>query len=324
MDFCFNSCDSKWVSTCFGRCRSPWCNMILFDNQDMRVLYEKRDGSTLVISFPPRSIVAHGEEFWARGALGNAGVSAIGFMPKGSNWFAPAYMEEALASVVDITLLYEKIIIYGESAGAYAAIKWSRRLSAQYAICLGPQWTIDPSQLQQNDCRFSEYFTSEMTGMELTSQDLGGKVFIFYDPYHSEDTYNATVISGLSSSVEAIPCAYMDHSVIELFSGSQHVKDLLDACTSDAKSNLMYIAGRVRRKNKHRLLFMLARLSHRRPELAVYLCIKYASRFWNDDSYYVTLGDYIKTHGRKRLAAAIYAHALSHHNESIQLQQRVA
>ena len=298
--------------------------MILFDDLDMRVLYDDRNTSTLVITFPPRSIVAHGEEFWGRGALGKVGVSAIGFMPKDSNWFVPVLMEDALASIREITSRYERIIVYGGSAGAYAAAKWSRRLGAHYAICLGPQWTIDPAQLENKDQRFAEYFRPNMAGMELTAGDMGGQVFVFYDPHHSEDTYHAEQIAALSPVVEPIMCSYMNHSVIELFAGTQHVSDLIDACNRDAHRNLVQVAGRIRRASKHRLLFMLAKLSHRRPEIAVYLCIKYAAKFWSEDSFYVTLGDHIKIHGRKHLAGAIYAHALSQYNDSLSLRQRVA
>ena len=297
--------------------------MILFDDENMRVLYDERGTSTLVITFAPRSIVAHGEEFWARGALGKVGVSAVGFMPKGSNWFVPAFMEAALDSLNDITPLYDRIILYGGSAGAYAAAKWSRRLTAQYSICLGPQWSIDPAHVGDEDRRFAEYFTPAMAGMELTAEDIDGKVYVLYDPHHEEDAYHAGMVSGLSPDVELVLCPYMHHSVVELFAGTRHMSDLLDACRGDAKLNLIQVAARIRRRNKHRLLFLLAKLSARRPEAAVELCLKYSGGIWREESQFVDFGDFLASRGHERLAGVVYAHGLSLNKGSARLQAKL-
>ena len=298
--------------------------MILFDDEAMRVLYDQRPTSTLMITFAPRSVFADGENFWGRSALEKLGISAVGLMPKGSNWFAPAFMQGALDSLRDITGRYDRVILYGGSAGAYAAAKWSKRLGAHYALCLAPQWTIDPARVGDEDRRFSEYFTDQMEGMDLSPDDIGGEVFVFFDPYHREDCYNAKVLLSLGPHVRPISCPYMHHTVTELFAGTKHLSDVIEACSGNAEAGLTNVAARLRRSNKHRLTFLLAKIFEKRPELALKFFKQRASAFWDNAGFYLLLGDYINSRGKGYFAGEIFDHGLSLHPNSKDLQMRVA
>lgn len=297
--------------------------MILFDDENMRVLYEQRPTSTLIVTFAPRSVYADGETFWARGPLEKLGFSAVGFMPKRSNWFAPAFMQGALDSLKDITSQYDRVILYGGSAGAYAAAKWSRRLGAHYSICLAPQWTIDPARIGHEDKRFVEYFTEPMQGMDLSAEDLGGEIFVFFDPYLREDNYNAQVLLALAPNVRPISCPYMHHTVTELFAGTNHVSEIIEACDSNAEVNLKRVAGRLRRVNKHRLTFLLAKIFDRRPALALTFFKQRSEALWDNAGYYLMLGDYINSRGRGYYAGEIFDFGLNLFPASKDLQMRV-
>lgn len=285
--------------------------MILFDDNDIRVIYAPKKSTTLVITFPPRSIFADGEAFWGGTTLDKIGVSAIGVMPKDSNWFAPAFMKNALWPISEVALGYTKVILYGASAGAYAAAKWSRRLGAHFVLCLGPQWTIEPEVLGGNDLRWNEFYTPSMAGMEIRKQDLSQDIFVFYDPYCLQDNYHAESLLALGPNVKAISTPYMHHTVTELFAGSGQLADLIGVCGENAWARLTELAGIYRRRHKRRLYFLLAKSFEKRPERSLRLLKEHAGPLWTDASMFVDLGNYVKWRKQAYFAREIFRYGLS-------------
>jgi hypothetical protein len=163
---------------------------MVFDGQFIQALYDDRGGDTLLVTFNEMESFANGRNYWGETVARNLNVSCIGVMTKTKNWFPLIEMDSIAANLKNIVKSYRYVINYGFSQGAYAALKYSMKISATHVLAFSPQWTIDPKLCGKFDLRFSAHFDERLhTGMEISRPDIWGTVCIFVDPYEKEDLY---------------------------------------------------------------------------------------------------------------------------------------
>jgi tetratricopeptide (TPR) repeat protein len=80
-----------------------------------------------------------GEHFFA-----GAGIDAIHVIPRDNHWYQYADMAEAMARVREAASRYARVVTYGSSMGAYAAIRLAGLAGAHAVLALSPQYSIDP------------------------------------------------------------------------------------------------------------------------------------------------------------------------------------
>ena len=71
------------------------------------------------------------------------GISIVAFLARGNDWFQYRDMHAALAVARDALAGAERIVTYGSSMGAYAAIRFADALGASGCLAISPQYSND-------------------------------------------------------------------------------------------------------------------------------------------------------------------------------------
>ena len=72
-------------------------------------------------------------------------IDAIHVIARENDWYQYAEMADAMAVVHAATRAYRRVVTYGSSMGAYAAIRLAGLAGAHCVVALSPQFSIDPS-----------------------------------------------------------------------------------------------------------------------------------------------------------------------------------
>src|SRR5262249_48609659 len=102
--------------------------------------------SKLVITFYPFSdtfsldVQGFGEDFFVK-----RGIDSIHIIPRANNWYQYPELLAAAEAVRRFAASYDKVITYGSSMGAYAAIRLGGEVGAEAALAISPQYSMDPT-----------------------------------------------------------------------------------------------------------------------------------------------------------------------------------
>jgi hypothetical protein len=97
----------------------------------------------------------------------------------------------------------------GSSMGGYAALKYSRYLSADAVLACSPQFAISPHEAPFDSNRHAFYNGGLHGDMAIRSVDVFGKVSIFYDPTTRLDKLHAKAIEEAVLPVKLVPVLYL-------------------------------------------------------------------------------------------------------------------
>ncbi len=242
----------------------------------------RRAGATdyLVISFATKNEVANGSSYWLKSVADKAGLSMIGFMPRGPNWYPQKDVVAAIEVLRGELAAFKKIIVIGTSMGGYAALKYSARLGASHVLSFAPQFSIDPKDVGDFDKRFLSSFKEHLNAdMAIAPSDVGGDAYVFYDPYYTEDTENVRRICRNVPGITAIGLPRTIHFPITLFRGTQAVTDLIDMCLAGDDDGILTIARRRRRTANVRIATTCSTYARKNPERAKALFDKRLAQF---------------------------------------------
>ena len=89
-----------------------------------------------------RTLDRHG---FGQGFLHSREIDAIHVIARENDWYQYAEMADAMAAVHAATRVYARVVTYGSSMGAYAAIRLAGLAGAHVAVALSPQFSIDPA-----------------------------------------------------------------------------------------------------------------------------------------------------------------------------------
>jgi pimeloyl-ACP methyl ester carboxylesterase len=115
------------------------------------------------------------------------GINAVHVLVSRSHWYQTPEMESALAFIRHIAKDYRRVVTYGSSMGGYAAIKFAPQVSANTAIAISPQYSIDPEKAPFEK-RFLKYFRREAWTNDTFVRDAhqGISSYVFYDPFDDD------------------------------------------------------------------------------------------------------------------------------------------
>lgn len=168
-----------------------------------------QDQSRWVVTFDNYSI-GHGfdREGFGEAFLKQYGVSAIHVMGVREDWYQYPDMEAALEAVRAATT-GARVMTYGSSMGAYAAIRFADRVGAQAALALSPQYSVDPRKAP-----FEKRWPADGRRIQWRAE-LDGPIrcsirpTIVYDPA-SDDRLHRDLIAG-DISLEEVALPYSGH-----------------------------------------------------------------------------------------------------------------
>ena len=85
-----------------------------------------------------------GRPGFGQGFLHSREIDAIHVIARENDWYQYAEMGDAMATVHAATRDYHRVVTYGSSMGAYAAIRLAGLAGAHAIVALSPQYSIDP------------------------------------------------------------------------------------------------------------------------------------------------------------------------------------
>ena len=222
---------------------------ILFEDDELRVIWTSRGSECLVITFGNLQDLADDMEYFAKTPLEKLGYSSISFMNKRINWFPLANMRQAIASIASILNLHSQKILYGGSMGGYAAIKYSAALHATHVLAMCPQWSIDPQECSGWNPGWQEHFTPVLSGMGITPQDVAGQTYVLCDFHHELDKKHADQIAVLSPRIQLVNVPCVKHHVTTVMVGSNNLFQILQACLNDDRVAMHRVSRLARRRS---------------------------------------------------------------------------
>jgi tetratricopeptide (TPR) repeat protein len=109
-------------------------------------------------------------------------VDAVHFLGRENDWYQYAEMPAAAAVVAKRVCGYDRVVSYGSSMGAYAAIRFGGMAGASEALAISPQFSIDPRAASferrwQFDSRRIDFTPERSRRAPFTATS-----FIAYDP----------------------------------------------------------------------------------------------------------------------------------------------
>lgn len=222
---------------------------ILFEDDELRVIWTPRRSDCLVITFGNLNNLANGMDYFAKAPLEKLGYSSIGFMNKHSHWFPAASMQQAIAAIATVLAQHQHKVIYGGSMGGYAAIKYSAALQATHVLAMCPQWSIDPNECKGWNPGWQEHFAPVMRGMGITHHDVAGQIYLFCDFHHALDKRHADHIAQTNASIQLVNVPFAKHHVTTVLAGSRNLDQLIQACLHNNKVAIHRINRLARRRS---------------------------------------------------------------------------
>jgi tetratricopeptide (TPR) repeat protein/ADP-heptose:LPS heptosyltransferase/glycosyltransferase involved in cell wall biosynthesis len=252
---------------------------VVFDDADLRVVFRPAASSSLLITFSNMLFRPNGDDFWARTMCEKAGLSALGFVAKSPNWFPLSAMLAASEALTPYLAAYTDRVAYGNSMGAYGALKYSGLLGASTIVAFCPQYSIDPAQVGHFDKRFIGHFRPDVhEGMEIRPENISGRPFLFYDPFEKPDLAHIERIAQACSEPRLLPAAMTGHNTIGLFAGTKIGSDMLRACIEDRPRDLAKAILVARRNHPMRTRYNAEAAVSRHPAWAQRILHRYSDR----------------------------------------------
>ncbi len=168
----------------------------------------------LVVSFMyhrPRPALTSGG--FGQHYLWTAGLDAVHVLPAANTWYQHAEMPAVLRTITAFRQAqgHARLVTYGFSMGAYAAVNFCGLLDASDAVALMPQATLDPALVPAENRWRREAATLRFTQHHLRPEaPAATRCLVLYDPAHALDTAHLRLISAVRQ-VEAVPLRFNQH-----------------------------------------------------------------------------------------------------------------
>ena len=272
---------------------------IIFDSDDIVVHYVDGKTDYILVTFIG---IGHEESaqsvYFGKPIVERHNITCLVVTTRKRNWYYSHNMHTALRIMRQILEKYNQVITIGLSAGAYAAIKYSRILASQRTLALGPQLTIDD---QEGDVipEWAALCEPSMRGMGLKPDDLHGSIFTLFDRAHHGDAHTVERLLDYArdrSHVDVAPINVPSagHIVYESLKGSRNLKELIDMLVrpdtaKDCAWQLQKATSVFRRVNTTNLYNRIVSGYHKHPKLVYDMLV--SSRFREDFQFRDILRD---------------------------------
>lgn len=223
---------------------------IVYESKHVVIFYREGAGDDLLITFSYLSMKSHAPDlrYFAEPVADKANLSALGIVINEDDWFAPSRMAEALEKIKQILLRYTRRIVLGSSMGGYGAIKYSAILMADAVLACVPQVSIQPSEVGHFDQRFINYYDPILhDGSGIKKSDTAGRIYLIYDPFHSQDSANVKAILKQVPQALTLVAPFLGHDVYGSMAGSKQFSDLVEASIVGDTLRLQGLIARRRR-----------------------------------------------------------------------------
>jgi len=191
-------------------------------------------------------------DFWARSPIQKSGLSSIGFVPKGKNYFPEMSVYNATQSAKPY--LSGTLIGYGGSMGGYAVLRYAALIGLHRGFVFSPQFSVDPSEAPFDRYRTEAFFKPEFhSGMGIRPEHIAGDIQVFYDPYEIVDRMHVDRLKeSIGDAVQCIPVFGTSHSTVSVISETRAFESML-ALPFDATTAFQFMRERKKRSQTYKL-----------------------------------------------------------------------
>jgi pimeloyl-ACP methyl ester carboxylesterase len=199
--------------------------ILLCDTGRVAVLHQPGDGRTAIVTFAPRQ---EGRFIWGSNFLSRFEACQIGLIDYSANWYPEADMAAVLPVLAPLLAGYERVVLYGFSMGAYAALKYGARLGADAVLAFSPQYSIAPADVGDFDRRRPGlYFQPDLhRDMRIQPEDLAPQAVLFRDPRFAEDVRHAALILA-QGPVQVVATPFAAHDSARFMISAGRIEPML-------------------------------------------------------------------------------------------------
>ncbi|WP_346832795.1 hypothetical protein ABDX87_10440 [Pseudomonas abietaniphila] len=182
------------------------------------------DKKLLVISLSPlvdEKQNATIENGFGRSFFQSKRISCIYIIPTWNHWYQFEYVKDALNIIKAMTSNFDKVVIYGVSMGAYAALKYADFLNATNVISISPQAVIS-APYADFDNRFSQFWEKIEYKSDSWLQEKHPPIetTVFYDRLHDLDNRHAQLIARNMKHCQMVSLPLSGHEVFAVLNES--------------------------------------------------------------------------------------------------------
>ncbi|GBQ86682.1 hypothetical protein [Asaia krungthepensis] len=244
---------------------------VIYEGEDLVVHETDGDSDYAVITFGAADHCPHATtEFYAQAPLRVNNIKSIGICTKKQDWFISPETDRVIALINEKLAAYTNRVVMGFSMGAHPALKWSRRLQATSVFAMVPKYSLDPDLCWIEERYVRDYFTDSMKGMHIAPEDVGGRVFITYDPEHKLDCYHAELIAAKlpDRDITMIKSFHTEHEIPQAYKGRHKFRRVMTALANGTRRDVVRTFSQERRTSLLNLEVLIRRNTPKHPRRA--------------------------------------------------------
>lgn len=210
---------------------------LIFENNFIQVIHRPGIKTKTLVTFSWAGFVADGKNYWAKPVAEKLDLNCIGFVSKQPNWFPPKLIMDAVVSV--LPFLSGRVILYGSSMGAFAALKYNSILRADLSIALSPQCSIDPAIVPRT--RYTKFFVPDWHHeLKIEPEDIATRSYVIFDPHYSDDREHFENIRGIPHIIP-IHANFVNHDTVFIVGRTSSANKLLNLAELDDRRGLFQL-----------------------------------------------------------------------------------
>ncbi|MFC4169473.1 tetratricopeptide repeat protein [Teichococcus aestuarii] len=234
-------------------------------------------GATLAVTFDPfRSLEVERPGF-GETVLTGGGIDVLAVQKRRENWYQDISRETFVAEFGARIAAYGRVLFYGSSAGAYAALYFARPFAA-HVLAISPRASIHASYPSHERAR-ARWGASFRHAPMAEGEDRTLGVALLYDPRLAGDALMGEDMRYLEQEILAaypaarlLPIPYSGHPSAPMLADLGLLKPLLFGYLAEGRLPALRWHGRRRESWNHLMQLSRALLRHRRPAAAAALC----------------------------------------------------
>jgi pimeloyl-ACP methyl ester carboxylesterase len=133
------------------------------------------------------------------------GIDAVHVLSRENDWYHYPEMAEAMGCVAAAAVGYRRVVTYGSSMGAYAAIRFAGLVGAHAILALSPQYSIDPAVVpwERRWLESGRHFNRRWE--QTLDFPAVGEAYVVFDPEQADGRHIARLAENFRFEPIAIP-----------------------------------------------------------------------------------------------------------------------
>lgn len=279
---------------------------------------------------------------FAEDFLRNRAIDAVHVISRDNDWYQYPAMQAAMETVHAATRGYDRVVTYGSSMGAYAAIRFAGLVGADCAFACSPQFSIDPTvvRFEYRWVQAARVFRPVWEGL-LPFPALR-EAYIAYDPVNLDAKHISLIRRGFRFTPLRLPGAghpvtgflqevdVLERLVMSIIRGdtAADVLALVDEARSRREQSAQYFCQRAadswRRSRKIAFLEKAVQLAPGHGDIRGLLArqLEYAGRFDDAAAAYETALQHDPEHANVLLHYSLAMERQGNLGKAIELAER--